>query len=127
MPANSIGKNTSYEHSCYEIWWNDNDRKLTLRINGQGKAGFILPVKSKDISGFVDCFARHCPPDSKGDAYFPVAEAIADIAATKTTKFGSCESCGTRLYRFGGYYGSGMCGVCYQGDSSLLEERGGTW
>ena len=116
-----------YEHEGYCILFHPDNRVLLLSVHGEIKASFTLPVKSKDISYLIESFSEHCPPDSKGDSYFCVAEAIADIAGNKTQKFGNCECCGTQLFRYGGYYGSGMCGVCHQGDAELLEEMEVTW
>ncbi|MEO1372922.1 MAG: hypothetical protein AAFW70_01075 [Cyanobacteria bacterium J06635_10] len=38
-----------------------------------------------------------------------------------------CESCNAKLSLEGGYYGTGLCGVCATGESALLEEYGETW
>lgn len=43
------------------------------------------------------------------------------------TRFGTCEVCGTELYKRGGYADTGMCGPCCTGESETLEERGETW
>lgn len=43
------------------------------------------------------------------------------------SKMYRCESCDTQLCFEGGYYGTGLCGVCATGESALLEEYCETW
>lgn len=46
---------------------------------------------------------------------------------SKKSKVYRCESCNTKLCFEGGYYDTGLCGVCATGESALLEEYGETW
>jgi hypothetical protein len=59
--------------------------------------------------------------------YCRIARGEATPAEIKDAQQTTCQVCGCDLTIRGGYYGTGMCGVCCTGESALLKERGETW